>query len=78
MRDLRLSFVIMLDVSIIALIGFILLPAINLAITKSINKINGYAIIKIFDKLLSTIVASSKDMATNKYPFLIEFSNNGT
>jgi hypothetical protein len=33
--------VIMFDVSIIALIGFILLPAINLAIRKRIIKING-------------------------------------
>ena len=35
----------------IELIGFILLPAINLAIIKRINRINGYAIINILDKL---------------------------
>ena len=77
-RSFRLSFVILLEVSVIRVTGFMLLPAISRAIKKRTNNINGNAIKNVSCKFSKIIVASSKDIAINKNPITLFLSKRGT
>jgi hypothetical protein len=76
--DFRLSFVIILEVSIMELMGFILLPAINRAMKNNIIRINGKETNSIVNKLFKTIAESSNDIATIRNPMIFVPWYNGT
>ncbi|CAA9203713.1 hypothetical protein FLA105534_04893 [Flavobacterium bizetiae] len=77
-RVFRLSFVIILEVLMMAFIGLILLPAKNLAIKNSNNKMPKNDKLIISNKLFNTIFESAKDIATITYPICLLLRYNGT